>query len=183
VGCGLFLSLPLRFQPESVIHRGCSALFRYLIFDVADVRLEWRQPSQVDQPVVSAAINIAGGVFAAVAGDNLTDQLDVFALHIVTFLESPGSTRRQSVEQPHGESNRKRAEAPRKGMDFYQAFAFSPDRPGRAVGGADRATIGDGGAVSWHGSARAISLLFPLGLEPDRRLDQGEIAALLHARR
>jgi hypothetical protein len=43
-GVALFLSLPLRFQPESVIHRGCSALFRYLIFDVADVRLEWRQP-------------------------------------------------------------------------------------------------------------------------------------------
>jgi len=43
-GVALFLSLPLRFQPESVIHRGCSALFRYLIFDVADVRLERRQP-------------------------------------------------------------------------------------------------------------------------------------------
>jgi hypothetical protein len=65
----------------SIGHRRCSALLRYLIFDVADVRLEWRQPTHVDQPFVSAAINIAGGVFAAVADDNLTDQLDVFALH------------------------------------------------------------------------------------------------------
>src|ERR1700732_3011730 len=31
---------------------------------------------------------------------------------------SPSSTRRPSVERPHGEGNRKRAEAPRKGMDF-----------------------------------------------------------------
>src|SRR5258706_10993507 len=29
----------------TVIHRGCSALLRYLIFDVAELRLEWRQPS------------------------------------------------------------------------------------------------------------------------------------------
>jgi hypothetical protein len=49
----------------SIGHGRCSALLRYLIFDVADVRLEWRQPTHVDQPVVSAAINIAGGVFAA----------------------------------------------------------------------------------------------------------------------
>ncbi len=35
----------LRFQPKSVIHRGCSALLRCLIFDVTDVSLEWRQPS------------------------------------------------------------------------------------------------------------------------------------------
>ncbi len=37
-------------------------------------------------------------------------------------------------------------------------------RPDGAVGEAARAMVGDGGAVSWHGSARAISLLFPLRL-------------------
>jgi hypothetical protein len=66
----------------SVIHGGCSALLRYLIFDVADVRLEWCQPTHVDQPGVSAAVNIAGGVFAAVAGDNLTYQLEVLVVHV-----------------------------------------------------------------------------------------------------
>src|SRR5258708_7268370 len=65
----------------SFIHRGCSALLRYLIFDVADVRLEWRQPSQVDQSVVSAAIDIACGVFSPAAGDYSSKQLDVFVLH------------------------------------------------------------------------------------------------------
>jgi hypothetical protein len=33
-------------------------------------------------------------------------------------------------------------------------------RPGGDSGGADRATGGDGGAVSWHGSARATSSSF-----------------------
>jgi hypothetical protein len=40
------------------------------------------------------------------------------------------------------------------------------DRLGGDSGEAGRATRGDGGAVSWHGSARAISLLFPLHLQP-----------------
>jgi hypothetical protein len=40
-------------------------------------------------------------------------------------------------------------------------------RPGGDSGEAVRATGGDGGAVSWHGSARAISLLFPLRLQPN----------------
>jgi len=60
--------------------------------------------------------------------------------------------------------------APRKGgMDFYQPFSFSSTLIRRG-GGAGRATRGDGGDVSWHGSTSAISLLFPLGLEPE--LDQ-----------
>ena len=48
-------------------------------------------------------------------------------------------------------------------------LAFSPSaraRPDGDSGEAVRATRGDGGAVSWHGSARAISLLFPLHLHP-----------------
>ncbi len=36
----------------------------------------------VDQPVVSDAINIAGGIFVAVAGDNLTYQLEVLIVHV-----------------------------------------------------------------------------------------------------
>jgi hypothetical protein len=39
-------------------------------------------------------------------------------------------------------------------------------RPSGDVGGAGRATRGGGGDVSWHGSALAISLLFPLRLQP-----------------
>jgi hypothetical protein len=50
----------------------------YVTFDVAVVRFDRRQPTQIDQTVVSAAIDIAGGVFAAVAGNNLTDQLEIF---------------------------------------------------------------------------------------------------------
>src|SRR5258708_4641678 len=49
------------------------------------------------------------------------------------------------------------------------AFISSPSaqaRPGGDSGEAVRATRGDGGAVSWHGYARAISLLFPLHLQP-----------------
>ena len=69
----------------SIRRRCCSALLRHLIFDVAAVRLELRQPTHADQPVVSAAINIAGGVFAAVAGDDLTDQLDIPVLHVGHF--------------------------------------------------------------------------------------------------
>src|SRR5258706_16006316 len=74
-------------------------------------------------------------------------------------------------------------------IPLYFPFAFSPASPAdidvraafsRSVGtdldsrarlsgdggGAGRVTRGDGGAVSWHGSARAISLLFPLHLQP-----------------
>jgi hypothetical protein len=58
----------------------CSALVRRLIFDIADVRLKWRQPTQVDQSVVPGAVDIAGGVFAATAGNNLEDQLEIFIL-------------------------------------------------------------------------------------------------------
>src|SRR5258708_2064949 len=46
-----------------------------------DVRLKWRQPTQVDQSVVPGATDIAGGVFAAAAGNNLADQLEIFILH------------------------------------------------------------------------------------------------------
>jgi hypothetical protein len=48
----------------------------------------------------------------------------------------------------------------------------SPSAPARLSGdggGAGRATGGGGGDVSWHGSARAISLLFPFGLQPQAR--------------
>ena len=43
---------------------------------------------------------------------------------------------------------------------------LAPALPAGDGGGAGRTTRGDGGAVSWHGSARAISLLFPLHLQP-----------------
>src|ERR1700692_3712643 len=43
---------------------------------------------------------------------------------------------------------------------------LSPSARARPGGEAVRATRGDGGGVSWHGSARAISLLFPLCLQP-----------------
>src|SRR5258708_33104458 len=56
---------------------------------------------------------------------------------IVTFLESPGSTRRRSVHQPHGESNRKRA---KKGcgsvVEFVQklrAFVVQEFARGREI--------------------------------------------------
>jgi hypothetical protein len=52
-----------------------------VIFDVAVVRFERSQPTLVDQAVISAAIDIADGVFAAAAGDNLADQLEIFILH------------------------------------------------------------------------------------------------------
>jgi hypothetical protein len=52
-----------------------------VIFDVVVVRFERRQPTLVDQAVISAAIDIAGGVFAAAAGNNLADQLEIFILH------------------------------------------------------------------------------------------------------
>jgi hypothetical protein len=55
----------------------CSALLRYLIFDIANDCLKWRQPTQVDQSVVPGAVDIAGGVFAATAGNNLADQLEI----------------------------------------------------------------------------------------------------------
>jgi hypothetical protein len=52
-----------------------------VIFDVAVVGSERSQPPQVDQAVISAAIDIADGVFAAAAGNNLADQLEIFILH------------------------------------------------------------------------------------------------------
>jgi len=42
-----------------------------------------------------------------------------FLVHL-PFAFSPSSTMRQSVEQPHGESNRKRAERPERGWIFNQ---------------------------------------------------------------
>ena len=70
----------------SIGHRRCSALLRYLIFDIADVRLEWRQPTHVDQAVVLAAINISSRVFASAARDDLTDQLEILILHVASSL-------------------------------------------------------------------------------------------------
>jgi hypothetical protein len=61
--------------------RRCPAPICGLILDVADVRLEWRQPTHVDQSVVFAAIDIACGVFSPAAGDYSSKQLDVFVLH------------------------------------------------------------------------------------------------------
>jgi hypothetical protein len=55
-------------------------------------------------------------------------------------------------------------------VHFILVLPSARARPGGDSGEAVRATGGDGGAVSWHGSARPISLLFPLGLEPE--LDQ-----------
>jgi hypothetical protein len=78
--------LPILTQAE-VFHFPKSKLSCYdyrsapvddVIFDVAVVRFDRRQPTQIDQAVVSAAIDIAGGVFAAVAGNNLADQLEIF---------------------------------------------------------------------------------------------------------
>jgi hypothetical protein len=65
-------------------HGRCPALICGLILDIADVRLERREPTHVDQAVIPAAINIAGGVFAAVAGDNLTDQLEILIVHVAS---------------------------------------------------------------------------------------------------
>ena len=62
-------------------HSYRSAPVGYVIFDVVVVRFERRQPTLVDQAVISAAIDIAGGVFAAAAGNNLADQLEIFILH------------------------------------------------------------------------------------------------------
>src|SRR5207253_2471497 len=53
----------------------------------------------------------------------------------------------------------------------YPTSFISPSPSARAQpsggeSGAGRATGGDGGAVSWHGSVRAISWLFALRLRP-----------------
>jgi hypothetical protein len=58
-------------------HGHRSAPVGYVIFDVAVVRFDRRQPTQIDQTVVSAAIDIAGGAFATVADNNLADQLEI----------------------------------------------------------------------------------------------------------
>src|SRR5258708_7722081 len=63
---------------------------------------------------------------------------------IVTFLESLGSTRRRSVHQPHGESNRKRAKARRKGTDFYRKSAPAP-----IAQETESATIGEPSQAAW----------------------------------
>src|SRR5258707_12118122 len=107
----------------SFIHRGCSALLRYLIFDVADVRLEWRQPSQVDQPVVSAAIDIACGVFSPAAGDYSSKHLDVFVLHDRHLFRKPWLD--QAAE---GSSTSRREQAPRKGDGFLTQISSGDDR-------------------------------------------------------
>src|SRR6266702_3081713 len=68
--------------PKSMSCNSCrSAPVGCVIFDVAVVRFERSQPTLVDQAVISAAIDIADGVFAAPAGDNLADQLETFILH------------------------------------------------------------------------------------------------------
>ncbi len=59
----------------------CSALLRHVIFDVANVGLEWRQPSEIHQSVVSAAVDIAGGVFSSAASHYPSKQLDVLVPH------------------------------------------------------------------------------------------------------
>jgi hypothetical protein len=67
-------------------HGRCPALICGLILDVADVCLEWRQPTHVDQAVVLAAINISSRVFTSAARDDLTDQLEILVLHVASSL-------------------------------------------------------------------------------------------------
>jgi hypothetical protein len=67
-------------------HGRCPALICGLILDVADVCLEWRQPTHVDQAVVLAAINISSRVFTSAARDDLTDQLEILILHVASSL-------------------------------------------------------------------------------------------------
>src|SRR5437016_6049365 len=75
--------------------------------------------------------------------------------------------------QPQVEGKTARESFPRRGIASLKIQQIRPlaspsarARPGGAVGEAARAMVGDGGAVSWHGSARAISLLIPLRLRP-----------------
>ena len=70
----------------AVRHGRCPALICGLILDIADVYLEWRQPTHVDQAVVLAAINISSRVFTSVARDDLTDQLEILIVHVASSL-------------------------------------------------------------------------------------------------
>src|SRR5580692_11086654 len=83
-------------------HGRCPALICGLILDVADVCLEWRQPTHVDQAVVLAAINISSRVFTSVARDDLTDQLEILIVHVTHhfFALSPISPSRLFPDVP-----------------------------------------------------------------------------------
>jgi len=70
----------------AVCHGRCPALTCGLILDIADVCLEWRQPTHVDQAVVLATINISSRVFTSAARDDLTDQLEILILHVASSL-------------------------------------------------------------------------------------------------
>jgi hypothetical protein len=54
-----------------------NALLSSHIFNVADIHDEGRQPTEVDQALVPAAVNIAGRVFAAAVCDDLADQFQI----------------------------------------------------------------------------------------------------------
>jgi hypothetical protein len=71
----------------AVCHSRCPALICGLILDIADVCLEWRQSTHVDQAVVLATINVSSCVFAAVARDDLTNQLEILIMpHVASSL-------------------------------------------------------------------------------------------------
>jgi hypothetical protein len=87
--------------------QGCrSAAVGGVIFDVAVVGSERSQPPQVDQAVISAAIDIADGVSAAAAGNNLADQLEIFILHDLRTLKqgSVPSHKQPAVGEANGHS-------------------------------------------------------------------------------
>src|SRR5258706_7446135 len=89
---------------------------------------------------------------------------------IVTFLESPGSTRRRSVHQPHGESKR-----PERGDGFSTQISAGDDRTESATGNGLRHTPqGCEGRIKSRpaGSCRRVfseQLLKPQKLESCRR--------------
>ena len=120
---------PLASSPSSTMrrigliigHGRCPALICGLILDVADVCLEWRQPTHVDQAVVLAAINISSRVFTSAARDYSSKQLDVFVLHNRHLFRKPLDQAGRVLSQPaRGESNRKRAEAFPKGDGLFR---------------------------------------------------------------
>src|ERR1700675_4552476 len=105
--CWISSPTRLRRTPSKCSCR--SAPLRCLIFNVADVGLERRQPPQVDQSIVSASINISSSVFASAAGNDLTDQLEVFVHASYFFAFSPSSTsRRMASERLSSSCSRRR---------------------------------------------------------------------------
>jgi hypothetical protein len=137
-------------------HGRCPDLLRGLILDIADVVLNGVSHPRSTSRSYLLRSTLPAVYFRPPPATIRRSSLMSSSCTIVTFLESPGSTRRRSVHQPHGESKR-----PRKGDGFLTQISAGGDRTGSGTDSGLRHTRGGSGGNGQQGARAQVRALIP----------------------